>query len=466
MCSTPFAQPRVARQRLRIAAWLSVVGVASTAWGCRVKRVDPGGPTPAASTAAVPAAPAPSSSAQDVTVAKAPGARPRAPAAAASSPAPAAKPLEAPREAKTAAPSTPPELPPFEATELPAGVAAVAFSGPGTDPEQTPSLVNAVRHALRSLTQESSPLEAALTGTTILESDPSLNASTGAALRLDGNAELEVMVMDSSGRMGAAAALRKVQHPVRVALAAASSPHRLLVGEGAERVAHWLGLPVYEAPTPRQLETYALLMARFAPGQPSRADATVWGTTGLGPGANAWQAYLKLSEPEPKPEPRPEPEQESGTTSAVSAEPPVAEAPPTESSASAVAILVRAGPGAFAGAIETGGAWLALPGSVGAIATPGAALHVASRGAVALSGPDERMIARALARRTYDKLLAFQSARAAATWALEQAEGRPISIAVMDALNIVTMSNAPTAWAKADPKETASAAVATEGASR
>jgi isoaspartyl peptidase/L-asparaginase-like protein (Ntn-hydrolase superfamily) len=129
-----------------------------------------------------------------------------------------------------------------------------------------------------------------------------------------------------------------------------------------------------------------------------------------------------------------------------------------------VAVLVRGGPGAFAGAIETGGAWLALPGSVGAVATPGAALYVAGRGAVALAGPNEQLIAGTLARRTYDKLLAYQSARAAAAWALGEAKGRPISIQVMDARNIVTLSNAATAWAKADPSESTSVPSPAEGA--
>ncbi|HEX6243701.1 MAG TPA: isoaspartyl peptidase/L-asparaginase, partial [Polyangiales bacterium] len=247
------------------------------------------------------------------------------------------------------------------------------------------------------------------------------------------------------------------QHPVRLAFAAASSPHRLLVGEGAQRVAEWLDLPEYSARTPRQLQTYEGLVARFAPGHQERADATAWGAGAPGPGASAWQAYLEP--PRSKAPPTP-------VDAGADAAPPASDAPPAETSAAAVALLVRAGPGAFAGAIETGGAWLALPGSVGAIATPGAALHVAARGAVALAGPTEHLIAAALARRTYDKLLAYQSARAAAAWALEQAEGRPLSILVMDARNIVTLSNAPTAWAKADPNESTSAPIAAEGPPR
>ncbi len=451
MCSTVPAQRRPAHTTLRAVAWISAVGILGTVWGCRVKRVDPEGPAPTTSAAA----PAPPSSTPGVAARKPPAAprRPAPTAPVASATRPAASTLPMPRppppEAERAA-----ELPAFAAADLAPGVAAAAFAGPGTDPTQTRSLVNAVRHALRALTQQSSPLDAAVAGATVVEDDPLLNAGTGAALRLDGSAELEVLVMDSSGRLGAAAAVRDVQHPVRLAFAAASSPHRLLVGEGAQRVAQWLALPQSSARTARQRETYDRLVARFAPGHQQRTDATAWGSGAPGPGASAWQAYLKppLTPPPAAPD--------------AGAEPPAPDAAPAEASAAAVAVLVRSGPGAFAGAIETGGAWLALPGSVGAIATPGAALHVASRGAVALAGPSEQLIAGALARRTYDKLLAFQSARAAAAWAVAEVKGRPISVLVMDARNIVALSNADMAWARADPEERDSTPSAAEGPPR
>ena len=334
---------------------------------------------------------------------------------------------------------------------MPPGVAVAAFSGPGTDPGHTQSLVNAVRHALRAVTRESSPLEAAVLGTTIVEADTLMNAGAGAALRLDGNAELEVLVMDSSGRMGAAAVVRNVQHPVRLAFAATSSPHHLLVGEGAERLAKWLGLAPRAPNTPRQIATYETLVARFSPGHEQGRDTTAWGSGAAGPGASAWQAYLEPPRLEAAPGPAPS----GAPLPSASAQSAPAEAR-SSSSAAAVAVLVRTGSGSFAGAIETGGPWLALPGSVGAVATPGAALYVAGRGAVALAGPADRLVEGVLARRTYEKLLAYQSARAAAEWALEQAKGLPISITVMDARSIVTLSNAPTAWAKADPSEATS----------
>ncbi|HEU5073982.1 MAG TPA: isoaspartyl peptidase/L-asparaginase [Polyangiaceae bacterium] len=453
-------------------AWFSAIGLVGAVWGCRVKRVDRAEPAPSASASGSSvAASTPSPSARASAPVSSPKSRQKPPLPAAPSkhvvePAPSAP--TAPPPAAAAAASAGTELPPFTAAELPPGVAAAALSGPGTDPTRTQGLVNAVRHALRGLTKQSTPLEAAIAGTTIVEDDPLLNAGTGAALRLDGSAELEVLVMDSSGRLGAAAAVRNVQHPVRLALAAATSPHRLLVGDGAQRVAKWLGLPSYDPRTPQQLETYEALVARFSPGAALRTDATVWSATAPGPGASAWQAYLAPPRPRAPPE-RPDPSVEAPLSAPDAGTPPggaTPAEPPAESSATAVAVLVRAGAGQFAGAIETGGSWLALPGSVGAIATPGAALHVATRGAVALAGPSDRLIAEALARRTYEKLLAYQSARAAAHWALERAQGQPISILVMDALNIVALSNAPTAWAKADPNESTSTASPAEGAPR
>lgn len=449
MCSPVPAQSRAAHTTLGIAAWLAALGLLGSAWGCRVKRVDPGESSPTPS----PAAPGPSGSAPRSATRQAPA--PPSPSAQAAPTATPARPIAstAPpprRPPPQQEPARPAELPAVAAVELPPGAAAAAFAGPATDPAHTQSLLNAVRHALRALVKQSSPLDAAVAGTAVAEEDPVLNAGAGAALRIDGSAELEVLVMDSTGRLGGAAAVKNVKHPVRLAFAAASSPHRLLVGEGAQRVAEWLGLPASTAKSPRQLQTYESLVARFAPGQQQRADTTAWGTSPPGPGANAWRAYLDPAPPAPAPAP-------TAADAGMDAEPPAEEEPPVEASTPAVALLVRSGPSAFAGAVETGGAWLALPGSVGAVATPGASLYVASRGAVALAGPNEQLMSTALARRTYEKMLAFQSARAAATWALEQAAGRPISVLVMDARNTVTLSNSPTAWAKADPDESTSA---------
>jgi len=459
MHSTLLAQSHPTQKALRTATWLSAMGMLAAVWGCRVKRIDPSEPPPSASTSAPKRSPA----AARVATEREPRARSPHPEPTALAPETATGSRPAGPAASIAAPSAAPELPPFAATDLPPGVAAAVFSGPGSDPAHTQSLVNAVRHALRALTQESPPLEAAVLATTVVESDPLLNASAGAALRLDGSAELEVSVMDSSGRVGAAAAVRNLQHPVRLAFAAYSSPHHLLVGEGAARLAEWLGLPLHDRRTPRQIATYETLVARFAPGHEQRVDATAWGSAAAGPGASAWRAYLEHPRREAPPE---HPKEDAASAAAAASAAPAPSASATGAaaevrapgSAAAVAVLVRAGAGSFGGAIETGGTWLALPGSVGAVATPGAALYVAGRGAIALAGPADRLVEGVLARRTYEKLLAYQSARAAAEWALEQAKGLPISIAVMDARSIVVLSNAPTAWAKADPHETTSAA--------
>jgi isoaspartyl peptidase/L-asparaginase-like protein (Ntn-hydrolase superfamily) len=123
-----------------------------------------------------------------------------------------------------------------------------------------------------------------------------------------------------------------------------------------------------------------------------------------------------------------------------------------------VAVLVRLGLSKFAAAGSSGGPWLALPGRSGELTVPGAALYVGTRGAVALTGPGETLMDEALARRTYAKLLAFQSAQAAAVWALQQLGDAPAGVLVMDGRAIVARSNAPMAWAAADPGERSSSA--------
>lgn len=391
--------------------------------------------------------------------------------------------------------------------DLPKGAAAAALAGPGVDPTMTDSLLASVRRALYALSQKDTALAATVAGTSLLENDPRLNAGTGAALRLDGNVELEALLMDSEGHLGGVAALRNVQHPVQVAHAAVHSPHHLLVGSGAQRFAAWLGMAEYDPRTPATVKQHQALLTDFPALAEGPPGTTTWPPTDPEAGFQAWKAYVQLPDASEKTQraTAPVPSADAAAPPATSienvaptgsaeaqaaaspattgAQGSTAEAPPASAEAGAsqsaketdesqiatrvdsstptVAMLVREGPGRFAGVVDTGGRWLALPGSVGAVVMVGAALYVGNRGAVAVVGPDAKLIEGLLARRTYDKLIAFQSARAAAQWALGQLSGHACGVMVMDARNIVAMSSAPMAWAKAEPNETSSATPAT-----
>jgi L-asparaginase/beta-aspartyl-peptidase (threonine type) len=87
-------------------------------------------------------------------------------------------------------------------------------------------------------------MDAVVAATVSLEDDPRFNAGTGSNLRLDGRTvEMDAGLMDSRGRVGAVAAIRGVRNPILAARAVLESPHDLLAGEGATRLARRLGLP-------------------------------------------------------------------------------------------------------------------------------------------------------------------------------------------------------------------------------
>jgi beta-aspartyl-peptidase (threonine type) len=78
----------------------------------------------------------------------------------------------------------------------------------------------------------------------VLEDSPYFNSGRGAVETADGTVELDAAIMDGTGRRaGACAAVRGIRHPVQLARTILDgTPHVLMVGEGAERVADEAGL--------------------------------------------------------------------------------------------------------------------------------------------------------------------------------------------------------------------------------
>jgi len=89
-----------------------------------------------------------------------------------------------------------------------------------------------------------SALDAIQAAVMVLEDDPVFDAGYGSHLNLDGKVECDAIVMEGATlRAGAAAGLHRIKNPVRLARKILdSSPHMMLVGEGAERFAKDSGL--------------------------------------------------------------------------------------------------------------------------------------------------------------------------------------------------------------------------------
>ena len=94
------------------------------------------------------------------------------------------------------------------------------------------------------LSRGGSALDAVEAAVVVLEDDPVFDAGFGSHLNLDGQVECDAIVMDAATlRSGAAAGLKRLQNPVRLARKILeNSPHMMLVAEGAERFAIQQGL--------------------------------------------------------------------------------------------------------------------------------------------------------------------------------------------------------------------------------
>jgi beta-aspartyl-peptidase (threonine type) len=89
-------------------------------------------------------------------------------------------------------------------------------------------------------------LAAVEAATRVLEDDPLFDAGYGSYLNLDGEVEVDAILVDGRDlSFGAVAAVRHVRNPVTLARHVLTlSPHAMLAGEGAERLAREHGLTV------------------------------------------------------------------------------------------------------------------------------------------------------------------------------------------------------------------------------
>ncbi len=98
-----------------------------------------------------------------------------------------------------------------------------------------------VREALRAgesiLKQGGTAIDATVAAVASMENDPVFDAGRGSHLNRDGVCELDALLMDGTTlEAGAVAAVRRILNPIQAAkIVLRSSPHILLVAEGAER---------------------------------------------------------------------------------------------------------------------------------------------------------------------------------------------------------------------------------------
>ncbi|USX12436.1 isoaspartyl peptidase/L-asparaginase [Oxalobacteraceae bacterium OTU3CAMAD1] len=250
-------------------------------------------------------------------------------------------------------------------TSSPQAPVVVAHGGAGADIQYKDGCTAAAEAGLERLGDGADALQAAVAAVCVLEDDPRFNAGTGSALRMDGaTIEMDAGVMDSLGRLGAVAGLRRVRHPVEVAAAVAGTPHWMLCGEGALRFARHIGAGGHDPTTAQALRKHREMLEdlqhgeRLLPGEDNASFARYWN----------YSTPLALAQGQ---------------------------------ACDTVGAVVRDAAGHFAVAGSTGGCAPALLGRVGDTPIIGAGFYAGPAGAVAVTGIGEHIVRHLLAHRVH-----------------------------------------------------------------
>ena len=248
------------------------------------------------------------------------------------------------------------------------GFAIVTHGGAGEPLAFTDGCEQAARAGRAKFEDSGDALDAAIAAVMVLEEDERFNAGTGAVLCLDGaTIEMDASVMDTRGRLGAIACVRDVRNPILLARATADTPHVLLCGEGAERLARALGLERSQPIRASQREKHQKLLKELSgsvpamPGIDNRQFERFWN----------YKTPLQL---------------------------------PPSAAHDTVGAVVRGRDGHFAVAGSTGGSAPSLLGRVGDTPIMGSGFYAGPLGAIAATGVGEHIVRAMLARTVYGYL--------------------------------------------------------------
>lgn len=114
----------------------------------------------------------------------------------------------------------------------------VVHGGAGSQSDEPATRQATLQVATDTGCDASTPIEAALAGVCVLESDPRFNAGRGSAVQSDGVIRTDAGLMTGEGAVGAACAMEGVEHASEVArVVAEETPHVLVAGERARDLA-------------------------------------------------------------------------------------------------------------------------------------------------------------------------------------------------------------------------------------
>src|SRR5579862_920206 len=125
------------------------------------------------------------------------------------------------------------------------------------------AMLAAVEAGAAILRSGGNAFDAVIASVVVLENHPLFNAGYGSTFNADGEVEMDASLMLADGelaRAGAVAAVMGIRNPIRLArVVMEHTPHVLMTGRGAERLAHRYGIEVCKPEdliTPRARERY------------------------------------------------------------------------------------------------------------------------------------------------------------------------------------------------------------------
>ncbi|RLG53405.1 MAG: hypothetical protein DRN99_06765 [Thermoproteota archaeon] len=121
-----------------------------------------------------------------------------------------------------------------------------------------------IRAGLRALRSGGSSLDAVEAAVRVMEDSPLFNAGLGSSLNYMGEVEMDASIMDGSTlKAGAVACVRRVKNPVSLArLVMERTPHVLLAGEWADKLAKEAGLELADLKTERAVRKWRKAMEK------------------------------------------------------------------------------------------------------------------------------------------------------------------------------------------------------------
>ena len=214
-------------------------------------------------------------------------------------------------------------------------------------------------YAMKAFDNKSS-LNSVVNATILMEDDPIFNAGTGSYQRIDGTIQMDAAVMTETG-FGSVIGVEKIRNPVKLALdVMQKTPHLIMAGDGALRLARLLGYEEYDPNTKKAQEQRAKVISELASTESEKNPR--------------FSALKKMGD--------------------------ISKLIKPEDTVGAVAYIN----GAFAAAVSTGGATPMLRGRVGDSPIPGAGIYCGPKGAVVATGFGEEIIKHMLCISVYNDI--------------------------------------------------------------